>query len=195
MVWRYPTRFPPPSHASSTMPPPPLPLTFSWMLCPSIKWWPSKAKTLPSLYFLMCFVCAPQISDPTPASANSKARTLSILFWGDAEPRFGATAALSMEREQSRWVGWWQLLKLIVVCVFVVVFCVWEQLIATIPVESQHRQRRNGHFLHTHITKSAPKVPKYKLMCKIVVIRRYCTCFDLLVKVSVGPTTSAQKAR
>ncbi len=143
----------------------------------------------PSLYFLMCFVCAPPNKWSDTSEHDSNAPTLSILFWGAAAPRFGGTAALSMEREQSHWIGRWQLLILIIVCVFVVVFCVWEWLLANIPVESQHRPRQNCQLLCTHITKSAPKDPKYKCMCKTI-----CTCFDLLVKVSVGHAMSVQKA-
>ncbi len=44
---------------------------------------------------------------------------------------------------------------------FVVVFCVREQLLATILVESQHRPRQNGQLLHNHVIKSASKDPKY----------------------------------
>jgi hypothetical protein len=47
------------------------------------------------------------------------------------------------------------------VCVFVVVFCVWEQLLATLLVESLHWLRQNGKLLQTHRLKSAPKDPKY----------------------------------
>ncbi len=46
-----------------------------------------RPRPCPSYYFLMCFVCAPQTSDPTPASANVKARALSILFWRAVVPK------------------------------------------------------------------------------------------------------------
>jgi hypothetical protein len=42
---------------------------------------------------------------------------------------------------------------------FVVVFCVGEQLLATILVESQHWPRKNGQLVRNHIIKSAPKDP------------------------------------
>ena len=42
---------------------------------------------------------------------------------------------------------------------FVVVFCVGEQILATILVESQHQPRQNGRLVHNHIIKSAPKDP------------------------------------
>jgi hypothetical protein len=88
-----------------------------------------------------------------------------------------------MEREQSRWIGRRQLLVLIVVycvCGCGCVLCVGATL-ATIPVESQHWPRQNGPFLHTHITKSALKHPKYDWMCKLVIIQRCCTHFDFLL--------------
>jgi hypothetical protein len=44
---------------------------------------------------------------------------------------------------------------------FVVVFCVGEQLLATIPVGNQNWLRQNGQLLRNHIIKSAPKDPKY----------------------------------
>jgi hypothetical protein len=44
---------------------------------------------------------------------------------------------------------------------FVVVFCVGEQLLATILVESQHWPRQNDQLLHNHIIKSANKDTKY----------------------------------
>jgi hypothetical protein len=66
------------------------------------------------------------------------------------------------------------------VCVFVAVFCVWEQLLATIPVDSQHWPRQNGQLLQAHRPKLLPKHPKHKWMCKLVIIWRCCTCFDFL---------------
>ncbi len=50
---------------------------------------------------------------------------------------------------------------LCVVCIFVVVLCVWEQLLATILEESQLPPRQNSQLLNNHIIKSAPKDPKY----------------------------------
>jgi hypothetical protein len=78
-----------------------------------------------------------------------------------------------------------------VMCVLVVVFCVWEQLLATIRVESP---RKNGRLLCNHIIKSAPKDPKYKWDNIIVIFRRLCCYFDLLVNISKGRATSVQKA-
>ncbi len=46
-----------PCCASSPMPPPPLPLTFSWLLCPSNNLRPRPCL---SLYFLKWFVCTPK---------------------------------------------------------------------------------------------------------------------------------------
>ncbi len=97
-----------------------------------------------------------------------------------------------MKREQIHWIGQQRLLMLIVVCVyvFVLVFgcvlCVGATL-ATIPVESQHRPRQNGPFLHTHITKLAFKHPKYDWMCELVIIQRCCTRFDFLLAKQCGP--------
>jgi hypothetical protein len=47
------------------------------------------------------------------------------------------------------------------VCVCGCMLCVWEQLLATILVESQHWPRQNGQLLRNYIIKSAPKDPKY----------------------------------
>jgi hypothetical protein len=58
--------------------------------------------------------------------------------------------------------------------------CVWEQLLATIPVESQHRPRQNGQLLQAHRPKFLPKHPKHKWVCKLVIIWRCCTCFNFL---------------
>jgi hypothetical protein len=68
----------------------------------------------------------------------------------------------------------------LVLCVFVVVFCVWGRLLATIPVESQHQPRQNGQLLCTHIIKLALKHPKHDWMRKLVIIQRCCTRFDFL---------------
>jgi hypothetical protein len=70
---------------------------------------------------------------------------------------------------------------------------VWEQLLATIPVESQHQPRQNGQLLQGHRPKFPPKHPKYKWMCKVIIIQRCCTCFDLSVQGSVGHARSLQK--
>jgi hypothetical protein len=69
---------------------------------------------------------------------------------------------------------------------FVVMFCVWEQLLATRLVESQHWPRQNGQFWHAHITKLAKKHSKNNWMCKLVIIQRCCTCFDFLVQKLFG---------
>jgi hypothetical protein len=75
----------------------------------------------------------------------------------------------------------------VVVCVFVVVFCVGGQLLATILVESQHWPRQNGQLLQAHITKLALKHPKYDWMCKLLIIQRCCTRFDFLFAKLCGP--------
>jgi hypothetical protein len=77
---------------------------------------------------------------------------------------------------------------------FVAVFCVGEQLLATILVESQHRPRQNSQLLCNHTIKSAPKDPKYESDNIVVMFRRLCCCFDLFMNVSMGCATSAQKA-
>jgi hypothetical protein len=76
---------------------------------------------------------------------------------------------------------------------FVVVFCMGEQLVATILVESQHQPRQNGPFLRTHITKSALKHPKYNWMCKLVIIQRCCTRFDFLLAKLFGRSYECAK--
>ncbi len=48
-----------PSHASSPMPPLLPSLTFSWLLCPSIEWRPSKAETPPPSLFFDVFCLRP----------------------------------------------------------------------------------------------------------------------------------------
>jgi hypothetical protein len=70
---------------------------------------------------------------------------------------------------------------------------VWERLLATIPVESQHRPSQNGQLLQGHWQKFPPKHPKYIWMCKLIIIQRCCTCFELLVQSSVGGAKSMQK--
>jgi hypothetical protein len=51
---------------------------------------------------------------------------------------------------------------------FVVVFCVGEQLLATIPVESQHRSRPFAmNFVHFQTKNVPPKSPKYKAASKL----------------------------
>jgi hypothetical protein len=97
-----------------------------------------------------------------------------------------------MEREQSRWIGQRRLLILIVVVV--VVFCVGEQLLATIPVESQHRPRQNGQLLQGQRPKFLPNHPKYKWMYKLIIIQRCWTCFDLLVQRSMAAILQACKS-
>jgi hypothetical protein len=75
MVWQYPTRFVPvatllqcPLHCCHL---------FSVGCCvPLLNGGHLRPRPHPSLYFLMCFVCTPQTSDPTPASANSSFNTL-----------------------------------------------------------------------------------------------------------------------
>ncbi len=80
-----------------------------------------------------------------------------------------------------------------VLCVCLWLCFVWEWLLATIPEESQHRPRQNGQLLHTHITKLAPKHPKYDWMCKLVIIQRCCTRFAFLGAKLCGRAMSAQK--
>jgi hypothetical protein len=73
-------------------------------------------------------------------------------------------------------------------------FCVWEQLLATIPVESQHWPRQNGQLLHTHITKLALKHSKYDWMCKLVItFRDVAHVVTFWVQSCVGHAMSAQK--
>ncbi len=142
MVLRYPTGFAPvvPLHQC------PLPFRH-WLsvgcCVPLANGSHLRPRPCPSLYFLMCLVCTPQISDPTPVSTNSKARALSILFWVAAAPRFGGTTALSMESAKplDREVAAAHFDCCVCVCGS---FCVWEQLLATILVESQHQPRQNG---------------------------------------------------
>jgi hypothetical protein len=94
-----------------------------------------------------------------------------------------------MERAQSRWIGQWRLLMLIVVCCVGVCGCVLcvGATFATMPVESQNWPRQNGPFWHTHITKLALKHPKYDWLCKLITIQRCCTCFDFLLAKLCGP--------
>ncbi len=42
--------------------------------------------------------------------------------------------------------------------------------LATILVVTRYQQSQNGRFLHAHVTKLAPKHPKYNWMCKLVII-------------------------
>ncbi len=80
-----------------------------------------------------------------------------------------------------------------VLCVFCgCVLCVGATL-ATIRVESQHWPRKNGPFLHTHITKSALKHPQYDWMCKLVIIQSCCTRFDFLLAKLCGPCYECAK--
>jgi hypothetical protein len=72
-----------------------------------------------------------------------------------------------------------------------VVYC--ERHLATVLIESQHWQKQNGQLLCTHIAKLVPKHPEYESDNIIVMFRRFCHCFDLLVNTRVGCATNLQK--
>ena len=68
-------------HVSSLMPPSPSTTTFGWLLCPHIKWRPSKAKGLPISLFFSSIISTPQNcnSFQRVAPINHK-RTTNILL-------------------------------------------------------------------------------------------------------------------
>ncbi len=186
-----------PSCASSEIPSPPSTLSSGWLLCQIIEQRPPKANAPPylSLFFdVHCFV-APNKGTGRCDHKPSAGR----LHWTYREQQHDDLGApLPYPWTESKAAGYgsggFSFWLLCVVCVFVVVFCVWEQLLATIRVESQHWPRQNGRHLQGHRPKFPPKHPKYKWMYKLVIIQRCCTCFDLLVQSSVGHTTNLQKA-
>ncbi len=89
--------------------------------------WPNGGHLRPTpplfLCFLMCLVSSPQTREPAIASANLLLGAWTDP-WGVTAQWFGGTAALSIKREQSRWIGRWRLLILIVVCCVCVCGCV-----------------------------------------------------------------------
>ncbi len=82
---------------------------------------------------------------------------------------------------------------LCVVCVFVVVFCVWEQLLATKLVESQHRPRQNGQLLHTNITKIGHQTPQIKLDVPTPHHSEMLYLFELIGSKQCGPCYECAK--
>jgi hypothetical protein len=133
----------------------------------------------------MCLVWAPQTRGPITASANSTMRALwrhmgsyGMKIWGRRCPTHGERA-----KPLDRVVAAAHFDCCVCVCGW---FCVWEQLLATLLFEILHQTRQYGQLLHTHITKSAPNDLKYNWMCKIVIIQRFCTCFDILVQCTLS---------
>jgi hypothetical protein len=97
-----------------------------------------------SLYFLMRVASSPQTREPAAAIGNPAQDTCNgpigsngTMIWGRHCPIHGERAKLLDRVAAAAHFD-------CVVAVFVVVFCVWEQLLATKPVESQHRPRQNG---------------------------------------------------
>ncbi len=98
------------------------------------------------------------IANPVQDTCNGPMGSNGVMIWGCRRPIHGERAK-PLDRVAA--AAHFDCCVLCVMCVFVVVFCVWGQLLATKPVEIQHRPRQNGQFLPAHITKAANKHPKY----------------------------------
>ncbi len=140
----------------------PLPtLTFGWLLYSPIKWWPTKVEDPSfSLFFDGCHFGAPckgngaaWTSLPHRKPAYDSWGAKALWFWSMADVAMERKGKAAGNRVAATHVG------CCVYCVlcFVIVFCVGEQLSATILVETQHRPRQNGQLLHNHIKNCAQR--------------------------------------
>ncbi len=180
-----------PCLASSSIYPHPRTPTSIWLLYVFIERRPPKANAPSISLFLMWLQNLSQTMEPAITCANPALDAYNepiesddAMIWGRRCPIHGERAKLLDRAVAAAHVD---CCVLCVVCVFVVVFSVWDWLLATILVESKHRPRQNGQLLQAHNTKLAIKHPKYGWMYKLIIIQRCCTHFDFLLAKLCGP--------
>ncbi len=119
----------------------------------------------------MGHVCVPQTWGREAASANPTTRAPRTLMGGVRHQDLGVPLPYQWRERAKPLEGRVAAAAAHVgCCVLCCVVCCDLSEFTTILVVTLYQQNKNVQFLHTHITKSAPKHPKYNWMCRLIII-------------------------